>query len=791
MLGVIRLAQGRLGEALKMIARAMQARTPSPQILLNYGLVLNTLNRQQEALESFDRAIKLKSKFADAHNNRGAALVALNRHDDALEAYRKAIALRPNYPEAHYNLANLLRSQGRVQDALASYDRALALRADYVDALHNRGAVLGQLGRHEEALANYNRALALRPTYVDALNNRGTTLGDLGRFDEALASYDHAIFLQPNCAEALYNRGNILWSLQRFEEALGSYDRAILVRPDYFDALYNRGNALWELNRLDEAVESYDRALALRPNEVETLNHRGAVLTALQRPNDALASFDRGLALDPDHANTLNNRGIALQELRRLNEALASYERALAADPDHPHAFSGAAWCTIKLADWDRRTRFALEIQARMSQKSNIHPFLLLGYNDDPSLQLQCAKNYFAKICPILPRPLWTGQRWHHDKLRIAYLSADFRTHATAFLTAELFEKHDRSRFKVIGVSLGPDDGSDMRKRLVVAFDQFHDVRTQNDREIAEMLTAHEIDIAVDLNGYTQNGRIGIFAHRPAPIQVNYLGFPSTMGTKVFDYVIADPVVAPFEHQQFYAEQIVHLPECYQVNDTKRAVAQRVPTRQEAGLPERGFVFCSFNNNWKITPETFDIWMRLLHEIEGSVLWLLRDNDAAERNLRAEARQRGIDPSRLVFAGRLLTDEHLARHALADLFLDTLPCNAHTTASDALWTGLPVVTCIGNAFAGRVAASLLQATGLPELVTSNFDQYHDLALKLAREPTTLAEIKRKLANNRSSCPLFDIKRFVAHIETAYGTMWERCQRGDEPKAFSVEPIARK
>jgi predicted O-linked N-acetylglucosamine transferase (SPINDLY family) len=410
---------------------------------------------------------------------------------------------------------------------------------------------------------------------------------------------------------------------------------------------------------------------------------------------------------------------------------------------------------------------------------------VLLGYTDDLALQLQCARKYIENQVPSLPRPLQTGVRWRHGKLRVAYLSADLHRHATTFLMAELFERHDRSRFEIIGVSFGMDDRSEIRKRLVAAFDQFHDVRRRTDEEIARLVHELQSDIAVNLKGYTQDARPNILAHRPAPIQVSFLGYPGTMGASFIDYIIADQVVAPFEHEQFYTEKIIHLPDCYQVNDSKRKISKRTPTRREIGLPERGFVFCCFNNNWKITPEVFDVWMYLLRQVEGSVLWLLRDNASAETNLRNEARARGIDPSRLIFAGRLPMEEHLARHRLADLFLDTLPYNAHTTASDALWTGLPVLTCMGKSFAGRVAGSLLHAVGLPELVTSDLGAYQALALKLVTEPDVLTSMRKKLEENRLTAPLFDTDRFRQNIESAYTQMWEIWQRGEALHSFAV------
>jgi predicted O-linked N-acetylglucosamine transferase (SPINDLY family) len=384
-------------------------------------------------------------------------------------------------------------------------------------------------------------------------------------------------------------------------------------------------------------------------------------------------------------------------------------------------------------------------------------------------------------------QPLWNGAIRHHDRLRIAYLSSDFCSHALSFLMAELFEIQDRARFEVLGISFGPDDQSDTRARLVRAFDQFHDVRSESDLDVAKLLNDLHVDIAIDLNGHTRGARSGILAHRAAPIQVSYLGYPGTMGADFIDYVIADKTVLPFDRQPFYTEKIVHLPDCYQVNDSKRQIAARTPTRHEAGLPDEGFVFLCINNNYKITRPVFDVWMRLLGAVEGSVLWLLQDNADAKENLRKGAAARGIDPARLVFAGRLEPAEYLARYRLADLFVDTLPYNAHTTASDALWAGLPLLTCRGASFAGRVATSLLHAAGLPELATSDLGEYEALALRLATDATLLRGLRHRLAQNRATCPLFDTDRFRRHIESAYTTMWELQQRGESPRSFSVDP----
>ncbi len=399
---------------------------------------------------------------------------------------------------------------------------------------------------------------------------------------------------------------------------------------------------------------------------------------------------------------------------------------------------------------------------------------------------LKAARSYMDRRIPMRPAPLCQGVRYQHDKVRIAYLSGDFRVHPIAYLVAELFELHDRSCFEVIGVSYGSDDRSSQRARLMKAFDHFLDISSLSDSGAAQLLRDAEIDIAIDLSGITRDCRPEMLALRPAPIQVNYLGYPGTMGVDFIDYVIADNVVLPLEQSAFYTEKIAHLPDCFMVNDRKREIAATTPTQEAARLPDNGFVFCSFNNNFKITSDIFDIWMRLLREIEGSVLWLLQSNDAARRNLSAAAVGWGRPPTRLVFADRLpLHEDHLARHRLADLFLDTLPYNAHTTASDALWVGLPVITCLGEAFPGRVAASLLRAVGLPELVTQTPREYEALARRLAQTPLELLSIRSKLSENRATCALFDTERFARNIEAAYLHMWRRHQEGLEPASFNV------
>jgi protein O-GlcNAc transferase len=821
MLGVVRHQQGRNEDAHALLVLACRINPASAEAATHLGVALSELGRNDEAVAAYDRALAIKPRYAAALNNRGTALRALGRGAGAAMCFDHAIAISPDYADAHYNRASLMLDGGRHDDAVASFDRAIALRPDHfeshrgrahaldvlgrgeaaltsyehamvlrpddIDARLARGAVLSALGRHQEALADYEMVLRSQPDHIAALNNRGAALQELGRVAEAEASFCRGLEVSPNDARLHGNRGVLLLKSGRFEEALACFDRALAISPHNANVLTNRGNALLGLQRLAEALQTYDRALAIAPDNTEALNNRGAALNEVKLYDDALASFDQALALRPDYGEAWYNRGNALKGMKRIAEAMLSFEKALAAGSPPPQAFSGYASCAAKVCDWTRTAKVAPELESDVaSGRSIVSPFTFLGYNSSPALQRLCAQRYAADRFPVLPPPLHAGIRRRHEKLRIAYLSANFNRHAMAYLMAHLFERHDRSCFEIAGISFGADDRSGIRARVVAAFDSFHDVRAMGDRDVARLLRDLEIDIAVDIMGYTLDGRPGILAHRPAPIQVNYLGYPGTMGASFIDYIIADPVVVPLGEEGFYSEKVVRLPHCYQVNDRLRIIAEPGPTRPEAGLPEHAFVFCSFNNNYKITRPLFGIWMRLVSAVPGSVLWLLGGDADVGDNLRREASLRGVDPARLVFAGRTEQPEHLARHRLADLFLDTLPYGAHTTCSDALWAGLPVLTCRGQAFAGRVAASVLHAVGLPELVTSTLDEYAALALRLAREPGLLSGLRRRLAANTLSHPLFDTDLTRVHIETAYSTMWRLWQNGEGPKSFQVE-----
>ncbi len=676
------------------------------------------------------------------------------------------------------------------EPGLALLERAIAVNDSFAPLYNNCGIALRELKRFDEALVRYDSALRLQPDHADAFNNKGNVLRDLQRHADALACYDQSLALKSTNPQACHNRGLVLRELGRIDEAVASHDRALVLKPDYVEALKARGRALEALQRLDEARSSHARAVMLAPDDAEALSDLGSVLDDLHRPDEALACYDRALALEPHAVAVMANRAAVFGRLGRHDQAAQACARVLDLKPDHPYALGNLLFSRLNICDWVEHALSIQQLESAIDRGGKAAaPFSAVALCGDAARQWACARVFAADQHPLdvlpgefaLPRP-------GHDRIRLAYVSADFHDHATAHLMIDLFESHDREQFEIWAISLGPDRPSEMRERLKRSFEHLIDARTLNDRQVALAMRELEIDIAVDLKGFTRDSRPGIFAHRAAPLQVSYLGFPGTLGHEAIDYLIADATVIPEGHDGAYSEKVVRLPDSYQVNARSRVVAEHTPSRADCGLPDVGFVFCCFNNNYKIAPEIFDIWMRLLQAVDGSVLWLLEDNSAASRNLRREARARGVAPERLVFALRVALPEHLARHRQADLFLDTLPCNAHTTASDALWAGLPLLTCAGSTFAGRVAASLLRAAGLPELITDSLAGYEAAALELATDPARLHDLRRRLGSQCHTHPLFDTARFRRHLESAYLSMWKRHLQGLAPAAFDVVPI---
>ena len=656
-------------------------------------------------------------------------------------------------------------------------------------ALHNvAGAAHAEMRRFADAITAYDASLRLQPDYDEALSNRAAALIELKRFDEALASIDHALRIRPDFALGHANRGVVLKGLGRWQEALESYERACAYAPADAGNHYNRANLLRDMRRFDDAVSAYDDAIRCNPGFAEAYSNRGNTIQQIGRLNEALASYDQAIALNPNFADAYVNSGNILHLLRRMQDAADSYAQALRADSGHGEALTRLIFLKAHMCDWTPLEGLGAGVfDAESEAIEAVQPFNMLALDDsgerhlERSIKWTNAKHRKQRQV-IAPR---TGEI---DRIRIGYFSADFHCHATMELIAGLLEHHDKSRFEIHAFSFGPDLRDAMRHRAVIAVEHFHDVRNLSDSEIAEMSRELGIDIAVDLKGYTQDARAEIFAIGAAPIQIAYLGYPGTSGAEFIDYLIADSVVVPEAKRHYYSEKLISLPHSYQVKDNRRALPGNVSDRAAHGLPADAFVFCCFNNSFKISEPVLNIWMRLLAQVEGSVLWLLADNKEAAANLRKAAEDRGIAGDRLVFAERVPVAQHLARHRCADLFLDTFAYNAHTTASDALWMGLPVVTKLGDGFAARVGGSLLTAMHLPELVTDSEDAYEQLALALANDTRRLAAIKDHLEQTRLTAPLFDTATFARNIERAYALAFDRFVQGLEPDDIILTPL---
>ncbi len=695
----------------------------------------------------------------------------------AEEQYKKLLELLPDNSMLLTNLGAIALLKGDISNAVQFIGKSLRINPNEPYAHNNYGNALRLLKRYDEAVTSFNRAIKLKPDYADAYSNRGNALKDLKQYKEAVVSFDRAIELQPDFADAYSNRGNALKDMKQLDEAVASYDKAITLNTKHTDAYYNLGNVLKNLMRFNEAVESYDKAIALNPGFANAYANRGNALHGLKQLADAITSFDRAIALKPDFAIAYSNRGNALFDLKRYHDALVSYQRATELKSDIDYIMGNILLTRMYICHWDSYHNLLGEVKERIDNDEKVaSPFSILTAMDNPDIQDKAARIYARNKFPEDNALAAIEPYQKHAKIRIGYFSADFRNHPVSFLTAELYATHDREKFEIHAFSFGQDVKDVMNNRIRAGVDYFHDVHMKSDKEIALLSRSVELDIVVDLGGYTEDSRTGIFALRAAPIQVSYIGYLGTMGSKYMDYLIADQTIIPEQHKKHYSEKIIYLPD-YQVNDSKAVLPANNLSRMEYGLPEQGFVFCCFNNTYKISPDTFASWIRILKNVDGSVLLLFADNELAMTNLKKEAEVGGLDSKRLIFGKRLAIPEYLARYKVTNLFLDTLPYNAGTTASDALRMGLPVLTCMGSSFASRVAASLLNSLGLAELITTNQEQYESLAIELATDPDKLTCINNKLSKNLLSSALFNTQLFARNIESAYEIINKRYQEG--------------
>lgn len=733
----------------------------------------------------FAEAVKQDPNFAPAHFARGCALQRMNRHEEAVAAFDAAARLDRPDADALINRAVSLVELGRFAEAAASFEAALAIAPERAEIWLAYGDTLAAGKRLEDALAAYEKALAIQPQFPEASNNRGTVLFTLKRYDEAVAAYDLALAVQPQNLLAAINRGIALSSLKRVSEALASFERAISLEPRNADARYHKGTSLYALRQYGEALASCGAALAIEPAHLEAHIVRGLALQEMGRSQDALAAFTQALAIRPESVEALVNRQSLLFGMKRYEEAAADCDRVLSLDPDIPNMRGYRLYYRSHICDWRQARAEENAILNRIAKGERvIQPFANIALSGTPASQLACARIWAAH--EYRPQePLWKGARYGHGRIRIAYVSGDFKEHPVLKLMAGVFEKHDKRQFETLAVSLDRDDRSAIRRRAEASFDRFVEAAGKTDFEIARMLYAMETDIVVDLMGLTGKARHEIFAYRPAPVAVQFLGYPGTTGSPHVDYILADRAVIPEEDKRYYSEQVVYFPDSFMPHDDSRAIGP-VPTRAQAGLPGEAFVFSAYNNRYKYTPDMFDVWMRILKAVPGSILWMAHPGETAASNLFREAGLRGVRAERLLFAPFVPSAEaHLARLSLAGVFLDTLPFNAHSTALEMLFACVPVLTVMGNTFASRVSASLNRTAGIPEMVASSLQEYEEKALRLARDPARLANIKEKLARARTG-PLFDTSRFTRHLEDAFRLMRARSERGEALVSFAVE-----
>jgi len=777
--------QGEFEEVLSKVRPLISVFSKAITLFNLQGAANAALQKYDLAIDSYKQVLKIKPDNAGAYYNTGVMQHENGEIDAAIESYQRATKIKHDYAAAYLNMGDALHEKQDLDAAICSYKQVIKIKPDDADAYYNIGTALKDKGELDIAIDSYKQAIKIKPDHAKAYYNMGIALKDKGELDAAIDSHKQAIKIKPDHAGAYYNMGNVLNEKGELDAAIDSHKQAIRIKPDHAEAYNNMGIALKDKGELDAAIYSYRQAIKIKPDYADAYNNMGNALNDKAESDAAIDSYKQALKIKPDYAEAYYNMGISLINKGEMDAAVDSYEKAIKIKPDYELAHSGKLYRQAHVCDWSGIERGREVIPKLGISAQYINPFEILPLEDAPERHRLRSEVFAKNEFKQKPLPLASRSTQKPKRLRIGYFSSDFKEHPVAYLMAKVIETHDRNFFEVYGYSIGPAKDDKMRHRLIKGFDVFDDVQDMSDQDVALLARQDQIDIAIDLTGYTQNSRSGIFAYRAAPMQINYLGYPGTMGANFIDYIIADPILIPSDSQKHYNEKIIQLPNSYMPTDNTRIFSERELTRLEMGLPEQGFVFCCFNNNYKISPTEFDVWMRLLLKVEGSVLWLRKSNKWSEGNFCKEAKSRGIDPSRLIFADRVPMDEHLARHRLADLFLDTFAFNAHTTATEALWAGLPVVTKLGQGFAARVAGSLLTAIELPELITETEMEYEALILDLATNPQRLAAIKQKLAANRLSKPLFNTELFTKHLEDGYQRAYGQYFDGKEPEAIYV------
>tara|TARA_B110000037_G_scaffold219233_1_gene283966 strand:- start:962 stop:3289 length:2328 start_codon:yes stop_codon:yes gene_type:complete len=711
------------------------------EVLHLIGVVEAQSKNFQLAVDYITKAINIDGTNATFYNNRANAFKELNSLSEANTDYDKAIKLKPDYAEAFYNKGNVLQEMGEFNKAVNAYQKTISIFPNHLDSIINLGNSLRALKQYKDAKNYFNKALAIKPDYAEIYFNQGNLSKELGELNEALQYFNKAIELAPNYAQVYTNTGNVLTELRRFEEAIFLYDKAINIKPNYIKAYLNRGNTFEEGGKFKEAIETYQKVLSFEPENIEALF---------------------GL-------------GNAYNQSNQLIKTIKSYKAVIDQDPNYDYIYGLFNASKAKCCDWENFEEEVSHIRMEVNKNKKVtHPFHCLRIIDDPAIQKKSAEIYSADNHPERTNNK-SFKKSTHKKIRVGYFSADFNEHPLAYLTAQLFETHDKSEFEIFAFSLSSDNDEPIRKRIEKSFDEFIDISRFSDKEAVDLAIEKEIDIAIDLGGLTAGGRLNLFALRVAPIQMSYLGYLGTLGSSYMDYIVADKIIIPNHLQNEYTENIFYLPD-YQCNDSKKEISSKKFTRVDLDLPEKGFIYCCFNQTIKITPSIFSSWMNILKAVEGSVLWLYATNEFDRKNLLKEAIKHKVHQERIIFGQKMPRAEYLARFRVADLFLDTSPYNAGTTASDALWAGLPILTFTGKTFAARVCSSVLTSAGLPELITDSQEAYEMMAIKLGRDEVKVKVIRGKIEKEIKHSSLYDIKKFTRCLESGYKKAYQMTQK---------------
>jgi len=775
-------------EAKFNLEKVLEIEGVSVELWMDLGLLSLEQHQIREAISYFEKCLQLDPKNISVLLLMAQTLDLNKEFNSAIAFLKKILELNPMHLEALANLGAILNDLQEYEAALHYHQLAIKHGLHSMIGYLNMAVALNGLRRFDLAIDSYTKALELDPGDPEIWASKGNNLHELRRYDEAIANYDKALSLKPDLTIVWASKGDTLLELKRYEEAIAHYDKALSLKLDHAEIWTNKANALHELKRYQQAIACYDKALSLKPDHAEIWTNKGHSLHELKHYEQAIECYDRALQLKPDHAQAWASKANALNELKRYAEAIIYYDKALTLKPDLEWVYGEYLHLKMKGCVWGNIEKDLNKLTQKLSAHEMVTtPFNLLSLVDAPDLSHQLSESYTQLKYPLNLSLGPIPRRSKKEKIRIGYFSPDFHNHPVAHLTSELFELHDKNHFELFAFSLqGISHQDGVRQRLKCAFDHFIDAENMGDLEIAKLARELEIDIAIDLAGHTKNSKLGIFSCRAAPIQVNWLGYPGTLGAQFMDYIVADNTLISALSQQFYTEKVVHLPHTYMVDDSRRVASSRVFTRQECGLPENAFVFSCFNNDYKFNQQVVASWSRILLAVENSVLWISENHLLFRENLLIEFGKWGIKSNSVIFAKRLeFMADHLARYTLSDLFLDTYPYNAHATSVDSLKAGIPVLTLMGESFASRVAASLLNTIGLSELIMKSSIAYESLAIELATHPEKLNEIRNKLAKNRLTSPLFNTALFAQNLEAAYVKMYERYQLGFEPEHIAI------